>query len=58
MADYISLMSGQGYESDDFLCELEDGTMEYLGLDQNDVSDLTLELMASVANMLNSPNKN
>ena len=56
MADYISLMSGEGYEDDDFLYELEDGTMDYLEFDQNDVSDLTLELMESVANLLDSPN--
>ena len=56
MADYISLMSGEGYEDNDFLYELEDGTMDYLDFDQNDISDLTLELMESVANLLDSPN--
>ena len=52
MADYISLVTGQGYESDDFLYELEEGTMDYLGFNDSDVSDLTLELMESVAKML------
>ena len=56
MADYISLMSGEGYEDNDFLYELEDGTMDYLNFDQNDISDLTLGLMESVANLLDSPN--
>jgi putative nucleotidyltransferase with HDIG domain len=56
MADYISLMSGEGYENDDFLYELEEGTMDYLDFDQSDISDLTLELMESVANLLESPN--
>ena len=56
MADYISLMSGEGYEDNDFLYELEGGTMDYLDFDQNDISDLTLELMESVANLLDSPN--
>jgi hypothetical protein len=51
-------MNGQGYESDDFLYELEDGTMDFLGFDQSDVSDLKVELMESVANMLNSTNEN
>lgn len=58
MADYISLMSGQGYESDDFLYELEDGTMDFLGFEQTDVSDLTFELMESVAGLLDSTNDN
>jgi putative nucleotidyltransferase with HDIG domain len=56
MADYISLMSGEGYEDYDYLYELEQGTMDYLNFDQNDISELTLELMESVANLLDSPN--
>ena len=58
MADYISLVTGQGYESDDFLYELEEGTMDYLNFDDNDISDLTLELMEAVANLLDSSNEN
>ncbi|MBW2704854.1 MAG: hypothetical protein JRD84_00915 [Deltaproteobacteria bacterium] len=50
-ADYISLVTGQGYESDDCLHELEEGTMDYLDFDDNDISDLTLALMESVAKM-------
>ena len=56
LADYISLVTGAGYESDDYLYELEDGTMDYLEFDDNDVSDLSLELMESVANLLDSSN--
>ena len=56
MADYISLMSGEGYEDCDYLYELEQGTMDYLDFDQNDISELTLELMESVANLMDSPN--
>jgi putative nucleotidyltransferase with HDIG domain len=56
MADYIALMSGEGYEEDDHLYELEAGTMDYLNFEQSDVSDLNLELMESVANLLDSPN--
>ena len=52
LADYISLVTGQGYESDDYLYELEEGTLDYLDFDDNDVSDLSLELMESVAKML------
>jgi hypothetical protein len=55
MADYIALMSGEGYEEDDHLYELEAGTMDYLNFEQSDVSDLNLELMESVANLLDSP---
>jgi len=58
MADYISLVTGQGYESDDFLYELEEGTMDYLNFDDSDVSNLTLELMEAVANLLDSSNEN
>ena len=56
MADYISLMSGEGYEDEDYLYELEEGTMDYLDFNQNDISELTFELMESVANLLDSPN--
>jgi putative nucleotidyltransferase with HDIG domain len=56
MADYIALMSGDGYADDEHLYELEAGTMDYLNFEQSDVSDLTLELMESVANLLDSPN--
>ena len=56
MADYISLMSGDGYEDDDYLYVLEAGTMDFLDFEQSDVSDLTLELMESVENLLDTPN--
>jgi putative nucleotidyltransferase with HDIG domain len=56
MADYISLMSGEGYEEADYLYELEGGAMDYLEFNQSDISDMTFELMESVANMLDSPN--
>jgi putative nucleotidyltransferase with HDIG domain len=58
MADYISLVTGQGYESDDYLYELEEGTMDYLDFDDNDISDLTLELMESVTKMFDFSNEN
>jgi hypothetical protein len=51
-------MSGKGYEDNDFLYELEEGTMDYLDFDQNDISDLTLELMESVDKLLDSQNVN
>jgi putative nucleotidyltransferase with HDIG domain len=56
LADYISLVTGEGYESDDYLYELEEGTMDYLDVDETAISDLSLELMESVANLLDSSN--
>jgi putative nucleotidyltransferase with HDIG domain len=58
MADYMSLVTGQGYESDDYLYELEEGTMDFLNFDENDISDLSLELMESVAKMLDFSEEN
>lgn len=56
LADYISLVTGEGYEKDDYLYELEEGTMDYLDVDETAISDLSLELMESVANLLDSSN--
>jgi putative nucleotidyltransferase with HDIG domain len=56
LADYISLVTGEGYENDDYLYELEEGTMDYLDVDETAISDLSLELMESVANLLDSSN--
>jgi putative nucleotidyltransferase with HDIG domain len=56
LADYISLVTGEGYENDDYLYELEEGTMDYLDVDETAISDLGLELMESLANLLDSSN--
>ena len=56
LADYIPLVTGEGYEKDDYLYELEEGTMDYLDVDETAISDLSLELMESVANLLDSSN--
>jgi len=58
LADYISLVTGQGYESDDYLYELEEGTMDFLNFDENDISDISLELMESVSKMLDFSEEN
>jgi len=55
LADYVSLMSGEGYEDEDYLYQLEEGTLDYLDLNQNDISDLTFELMEAVSNLLDAP---
>ena len=48
MADYIATLSGVGYDSDDYLYELESGTMDHLGLSQEAVSDIVLQVTEAV----------
>lgn len=40
MADYLGTLSGIGYDDDDLLYQLEEGTMDFLNLKQADVSGL------------------
>jgi HD-like signal output (HDOD) protein len=48
MADYIAVLSGIGYDSDDILYELEEGTMDYLNMTNEDVSENVLKITESV----------
>jgi hypothetical protein len=48
MADYIAIMSGIGYDSDDILYELEEGTMDHLNITNEDMSDIILKVIESV----------
>ncbi len=48
MADYIATLSGIGYDSDDYLYELEQGTMDHLGLSQESVGDIVLQVTEAV----------
>ena len=48
MADYAATLIGIGYDDDDILYEVEEGTMDFLGLKQEDVSELTLKIGESV----------
>ncbi len=48
MADYIAILSGIGYDSDDILYELEEGTMDYLSMKKEDVSEIVLQVTESV----------
>ena len=48
MADYIAILSGIGYDSDDFLYELEEGTMDYLKMKKEDISEVVLQVTESV----------
>jgi putative nucleotidyltransferase with HDIG domain len=45
LSDHIATMGGIGYDEDDALYELETGTMEFVGLGQQDVSDITLQVL-------------
>jgi HD-like signal output (HDOD) protein len=51
MADYIATMSGIGIGLDDVLYKMDNGTMDALQLDQEQVSELTLEVMEAVEKM-------
>jgi putative nucleotidyltransferase with HDIG domain len=48
LADYIATKSGGGYDSDDLLYELEEGTMNYLGIQYKDVSTIMAEVIESM----------
>jgi hypothetical protein len=48
MADYIATLSGIGYDSDDILYELEEGTMDYLSFSNENVSEIVLQVTESV----------
>jgi putative nucleotidyltransferase with HDIG domain len=47
-ADYIAMLSGIGYDDDDFLYELEEGTQDFLKLKQEDVSQIVMEVTEMV----------
>jgi putative nucleotidyltransferase with HDIG domain len=51
MADCIARLSGIGYDDDDFLYEMEEGTMAHLGLKQEDVSEIGFKVADSVSKM-------
>jgi putative nucleotidyltransferase with HDIG domain len=48
MADYIAVLSGLGYDSDDILYELEEGTMDHLSITNEDVSGIVPKVTESV----------
>jgi putative nucleotidyltransferase with HDIG domain len=49
MADYIAILSGIGYDCDDILYELEEGTMDYLNVTNEDVSKIVSKVTESVS---------
>jgi putative nucleotidyltransferase with HDIG domain len=48
MADYAAILSGIGYDSDDILYELEEGTLDYLNITNEDVSEIVSKVVESV----------
>jgi len=48
MADYLAKVSGTGYEEDDYLYELETGTIDFLGISHDATGRISLETMESV----------
>lgn len=51
LADYIARLNGIGYDDDDFLYEMEKGTLSHLGLKQADVSEFGLKVADIVDKM-------
>ena len=49
VADYIAILSGIGYDSDDVLYEIEEGAMDFLGITHEDLSDIVLQVTESVS---------
>ena len=53
-ADYLVRLSGLGYEDDDLMYELEEATLEFLGLKQDDFSDITFQILEYVQKLQSS----
>lgn len=51
VADYIAIKCGIGYDSDDVLYQLEDGTMDYLGIRTEEISDIMSVVIESMARL-------
>jgi predicted Zn finger-like uncharacterized protein len=54
-ADYIAILSGIGLGEEDHLYEMEAGTMDFLGLRQDSVSDILFEVMQDVDKLQKGP---
>jgi hypothetical protein len=48
MADHLATMIGISYDSDDALSQVEEGTMDFLGLKQTDLGDLVSKITEAV----------
>ena len=51
LAAYIATKSGGGYDSDDLLYQLEEGTLNYLNIRPDDVRTLMAEVIESMAHL-------
>jgi len=51
LADYIAAKSGGGYDSDDLLYQLEEGTLDYLDLRYEDVRIIMSEVIEAMAQL-------
>ena len=51
LADYIATKSGGGYDSDDLLYQLEEGTLNYLSIRPEDVRTIMAEVIESMAHL-------
>jgi putative nucleotidyltransferase with HDIG domain len=49
LADYVATKSGGGYDSDDLLYQLEDGTLKFLSIRHDDVRTIMAEIIESMA---------
>lgn len=54
MADQLAASIGIGYDSDDILYQLEEGTMDFLDLKRSDLGDLVSEITESMEKMTRS----
>jgi putative nucleotidyltransferase with HDIG domain len=48
LADHITTMSGIGYDEDDSAYELEEGTMDFIEITREEVSDITLKVLETI----------
>lgn len=48
VSDYIAMLSGIGYGSDSLLYQVEEDTMNFLSLNQEDISNILLEVIEAV----------
>ena len=48
LADYVTTMGGIGYDDDDALCELENGTLDFVEITQGDIGNITLKVLEAV----------
>lgn len=52
VGDYIAMLSGIGYGSDDLLYQMEEGAMDFLGLQQDELNKIMFEVMEAVEKMV------